>query len=82
MAPAQLSGRALADTLLEARPDMKALYVFGCADDDLALAGQLPDGAVFLQKPFSVEALLDNVKKALGAGPHLRVLGISSRIRR
>jgi CheY-like chemotaxis protein len=67
MALAQLSGRALADKLLEARPDMKALYVFGYTDDDVALAGQLPDGAVFLQKPFSVEALLDKVKKALGA---------------
>ena len=50
-----------------ARPDLKALHVFGHADDNLALAGRLPDGAVFLQKPFSVEALLDNVKKALGA---------------
>jgi two-component system, cell cycle sensor histidine kinase and response regulator CckA len=67
VALAQLSGRALADKLLEARPDMKALYVFGYTDDDVALAEQLPDGAVFLQKPFSVEALLDKVKKALGA---------------
>jgi FixJ family two-component response regulator len=67
VAPTQLSGRALADKLLGARPDMKALYVFGYADDGLSLAGQLPDGAVFLQKPFSVKALLDKVKKALGA---------------
>jgi CheY-like chemotaxis protein len=67
MALTQLSGRALADKLMQARPDMKALYVFGYTDDDVALAGQLPEGAVFLQKPFSVEVLLDKVKKALGA---------------
>ena len=63
----QLSGRSLADKFTEARPDMKAPYVFAYTDDDVALAEQLPDGAVCLQKPFSVEALLDNVKKALGA---------------
>jgi CheY-like chemotaxis protein len=67
MALTQLSGRALADKLMQARPDMKALYVFGYTDDDVALAGQLPEGAMFLQKPFSVEVLLDKVKKALGA---------------
>jgi PAS domain S-box-containing protein len=62
----QQSGRALADKLLEARPQMKALYVFGYTDADVALADQLPEGAVFLQKPFSVDALLDKVRKALG----------------
>ena len=67
MALTQLSGRALADKLMQARPDMKALYVFGYTDDDVALAGQLPEGAVFLQKPFSIEVLLDKVKTALGA---------------
>lgn len=61
----QMSGRELADRLKATRPDMKVLFVSGYSDEDLMEHGPLPPGAAFLQKPFSLSALLEKTRKIL-----------------
>jgi signal transduction histidine kinase/CheY-like chemotaxis protein len=64
----QMSGRELADQLKKARPSMKVLFVSGYSDDDLVQYGPLPSGSAFLQKPFSLAALLEKTRNVLNGG--------------
>jgi len=59
------TGRELADQIEHARPALKTIYVFGYTNKDVALAADLPENAEFLQKPFSLDALLKKVSAAL-----------------
>ncbi|HVO99693.1 MAG TPA: response regulator [Bryobacteraceae bacterium] len=59
------SGRALAEHLLAQRPHLKVLYVSGYTDDDSVRAGTIPPGSRFLQKPFTLGALVEKVKESL-----------------
>lgn len=59
------SGRALAERLLAQRPDLKVLYVSGYTDDDAVRTGAIPPGSRFLQKPFTLGALVEKVKESL-----------------
>jgi PAS domain S-box-containing protein len=61
----QRSGRALARDLHELFPEMKVLYVSGYTDDSTVYAGELPAGAAFLQKPFTLGSLLKKVRDVL-----------------
>ncbi|MCP5112841.1 MAG: response regulator, partial [bacterium] len=61
----QMSGRELADQLKTERPDIKVLFVSGYTDEDLLEYGPLPAGAAFLQKPFSLAALLEKTRAVL-----------------
>jgi hypothetical protein len=61
----KLTGRDLAEHLRAARPDMKVLYISGYTDDDAVRAGAIPPGARFLQKPFTLGALVDKVRESL-----------------
>jgi PAS domain S-box-containing protein len=63
-----LSGRDLAEHLRGARPDLKVLYVSGYTDDDAVRTGVIPPGSKFLQKPFTLGALVGKVKESLEAG--------------
>jgi two-component system, cell cycle sensor histidine kinase and response regulator CckA len=63
------SGRELADQIERARPALKTIYVFGYTTKDVALAADLPEDAEFLQKPFSLDALLRKVTAALTPPP-------------
>lgn len=60
-----LSGRDLAEHLRGARPDLKVLYVSGYTDDDAVRTGVIPPGSKFLQKPFTLGALVGKVKESL-----------------
>jgi PAS domain S-box-containing protein len=62
-----VSGRALAEQIREARQDLKILYISGYTDDDAVRSGAIPPGSKFLQKPFTLGALIGKVKEALGA---------------
>lgn len=59
----QISGRALAQQLNPARPEMKVLYISGYTDDKMLQHG-IP-GAAFLQKPFSSDVLARTVRNML-----------------
>ena len=60
------SGRDLAERLRESRGDLKILYISGFTDDEAVRAGAIPPGSKFLQKPFTLGALLGKVKELLG----------------
>lgn len=64
----QRNGRALAEDLKAIFPDLKVLYVSGYTDDATVYAGDLPPGAAFLQKPFTLGSLLKKVRDVLDSG--------------
>lgn len=59
------SGRDLAEKIMETRHDLKVLYISGYTDDDAARSGAIPPGSKFLQKPFTLGALVGKVKESL-----------------
>jgi PAS domain S-box-containing protein len=62
-----MSGRELADTLLERAPGLPVLYVSGYTDDAVLRHGVLAAEASFLEKPFSAAALQARVRAVLDA---------------
>jgi PAS domain S-box-containing protein len=62
----EVGGRELVDRFHELRREAKVLYVSGYTDDSTIYSGKYPPGTAFLQKPFTLGALLDKVKEVLG----------------
>jgi two-component system cell cycle sensor histidine kinase/response regulator CckA len=63
----EVGGRELVDRFHELRGAAKVLYVSGYTDDATIYSGKFPPGTAFLQKPFTLGALLDKVKEVLGS---------------
>jgi two-component system, cell cycle sensor histidine kinase and response regulator CckA len=61
------SGRDLAERIRETRQDLRVLYISGYTDDDAVRTGAIPQGSRFLQKPFTLGALVGKVKESLGS---------------
>jgi two-component system cell cycle sensor histidine kinase/response regulator CckA len=61
----KMSGRELADRLLQRRPGIKVLYISGYTDNAIVHQGVLEEGTEFIQKPFSVKDLLKKVREVL-----------------
>lgn len=61
----QMGGRELADRLTGEGRDLKILYISGYTDDSAVYAAELPTGSAFLQKPFTLSALLEKVRGLL-----------------
>ncbi len=59
------NGRELARQLCEALPELKVMYISGFTDDESVRRGDFPPGARFLQKPFTLGALVATVREAL-----------------
>jgi len=61
----EMGGREMVEKLTAVRPNMKVLYVSGYTDDPQIYAAHLAQGSTFLQKPFTLGALLDKVREVL-----------------
>ena len=61
----QVSGRELAEHLAPLNPETKVLYMSGYADHAVVHHGLLEPGTVFLQKPFTPDALARKVREVL-----------------
>jgi signal transduction histidine kinase/CheY-like chemotaxis protein len=64
---ARMSGRELAESLRQSRPDMEVVFMSGYSDDAIVRHGVLDATAHFLRKPFSPQALLQMVREVLAA---------------
>ena len=63
----RMSGRQLAERLLEVRPAMKVLYMSGYTDDAAIRNGIFYSKLSFIQKPITPEALVRKMRAALDA---------------
>jgi nitrogen-specific signal transduction histidine kinase/ActR/RegA family two-component response regulator len=61
----RMSGRELAFQLAPERPGMKVLFMSGHTEDAIIHHGVLNKGVAFLQKPFTQDALVSNVRTLL-----------------
>jgi len=61
----QMSGKELAEHLAPLHPETKVLYMSGYADHAVVQHGLLNPGTVFLQKPFTPDALTLKVREVL-----------------
>ena len=59
------SGIVLAEQLRDQIPGLKVLYMSGYTQDDRARTGDFPPGSKFLQKPFTLGALVAKVRESL-----------------
>jgi CheY-like chemotaxis protein len=62
-----LNGRMLSERLTAARPETRVLYMSGYSDDDILRLGVKKATAHFIQKPFSVDALVHKVRETLNS---------------
>ena len=60
-----IGGRDLAENLRKTIPDLSVVYVSGYTDDEAVRAGLFPPGSLFLQKPFTLSALVNKVRESL-----------------
>jgi PAS domain S-box-containing protein len=60
-------GPELVATLRARQPNVSALYMSGYSGAALALMGNLDDGSHFIQKPFTITALLAKIRQILDA---------------
>lgn len=61
----EMSGRELADRLLEAHPSMQVLFMSGYSDNAIVHHGVIDADVHFLQKPFSQKMLARKVREVL-----------------
>ena len=64
----EMNGKDLRDRLAEIKPGLKSIFMSGYTADVIAHQGVLDEGIDFLQKPFSVQTLLQKVREVLDRG--------------
>ncbi|MFB3915106.1 MAG: PAS domain S-box protein [Terriglobales bacterium] len=60
-----MRGQELAHQLLRHSPRLPVIYMSGYTDNALMHAGSLPEGTIFLQKPFTPDIVLRKVREVL-----------------
>ncbi len=65
----EMSGRELAQTLRDRRPDLKVLFISGYTDDEVHQRGITGRDAAFVRKPFTAEELVRRVRALLDGAP-------------
>jgi signal transduction histidine kinase/ActR/RegA family two-component response regulator len=65
----QMTGRTVAELLVQQQPGLKVLYMSGYTDDDVVRRGVLATDTEFLQKPFTPTELLQQVRAVLDGRP-------------
>ncbi|MBA3658878.1 MAG: response regulator [Gemmatimonadales bacterium] len=63
-----MNGRELGEALARLHVHLPVLYMSGYAVDDVRQRGLVPIGAPFVQKPFSPDGLVDQVRALLNGG--------------
>ena len=60
-----LNGRMLSERFTATRPETRVLYMSGYSDDEILRLGVKKAAAHFIQKPFSVDALVHKIRETL-----------------
>jgi len=60
-----MNGRELYGKLVALEPGLKVLFMSGYTENVIAHHGVLESGTAFIQKPFSIEALIVRVRETL-----------------
>ncbi len=63
----QNNGRELAERMVELRPEIKVLFMSGYTDDSIVHYGVLEADVPFVQKPFTMDALIHKTRETLAA---------------
>ncbi len=61
----EMSGQSLAERLVQANPHLKVLFTSGYSDNAIVRHGILLEGLHFIQKPFTIVALLQKIREVL-----------------
>ena len=61
----EMNGKELVDYIKTGYPQIKVLFMSGYTDDIIVNHGVLDNGVHFIQKPFTVKELADQVRKIL-----------------
>lgn len=64
-----MSGRELAERAAELIPGLPAVFTSGYTDSDIVWRGLVESNAVFIQKPFTPEAVVPIVRETLRTRP-------------
>jgi len=60
-----INGKVLAETLKKKRKDLKVIFMSGYTGDAIVQQGVLDPGILFVQKPFTFEAIIAKIDEAL-----------------
>jgi two-component system, cell cycle sensor histidine kinase and response regulator CckA len=71
----KVSGRELAEQLIQRRPDLKVIYMSGYTDSAIVNSGILEKEVAFLQKPFTPVGLTAKVRDVLESASRTRHAG-------
>ncbi len=64
----KMHGPEVVERLRKARPDIRAVFMSGYADDAIIQRGVKAHTAQFLQKSFTPQSLKEKLREALGGG--------------
>ncbi len=65
----RMNGQELARHIAALRPEARVVFMSGYSDQAMGDQGTLAPRAIFLQKPFTMDALMRMIRRALDAGP-------------